>query len=87
MVGGSPGALFVDMTVSADTCETARTVAAHIHGPPIKDPRQFMAQSKTMSQWTPVPLKLGAHIVRSIIRSLKKKYYISIFKPTLIGIL
>ena len=32
------------MTVSADTCETARTVAAHIHGPPIKEPRKFFFQ-------------------------------------------
>ena len=59
------------MTVTADTCETALTVAAQIYGPPINDPRQFMIHNRTMSQWTPVPLKFGALIVRSIIINLK----------------
>ena len=70
MEGGSPGALFVDITVKAFTCATALTIAAKMKGPPTNVPRQFMIQSKTLSQWTPAPLKFGLHITRSIISSL-----------------
>ena len=47
--GASPGARVVDITVRAETCETARTVAAQIQGPPKMLPAKLMTLSRTMS--------------------------------------
>ena len=53
--GDSPGACVVDITVKADKCAMARTVAAQIHGPPTKAPGTFRIDNRTTSQWSPLP--------------------------------
>ena len=55
MCGASPGAWFVDITVSAPTWATPLTVAAQIHGPPKNPPRVLRKHNRTISQCKPPP--------------------------------
>lgn len=55
--GFSPGAWVRDITVTADTCATERTVAAQIHGVPRKPQPTLSKQTSTMSRWKPEPLR------------------------------
>lgn len=53
--GFSPGAWVLDMTVTAETWATDRTVAAHIHGAPINPQPTFVRHISTISKWKPEP--------------------------------
>merc|ERR1719348_2728778 len=47
--------LAVDITVRADTWDTALTVAAQIQGPPNIPQQRLMKDKRTMSRWRPAP--------------------------------
>lgn len=55
MKGFSPGAWLFDMTVSADTWATERTVAADMKGAPIRPQQTLERHTSTISRWNPDP--------------------------------